>query len=137
MKTDIKADAKTEAKTDAAANARQPTNVQQQPPVAKSEDAAPARNERTNARSAEVNKEASRKRTEERKYSERKRRQQLDEATDIVRQMPRDSAVDRVVEEDDAPHFSDGPPRRFGFFGADEDSPRAMPPPPRFGLFGN
>jgi hypothetical protein len=40
-----------------------------------------------------------------------------------------------VVEEDEAPRFSDNAPRRLGLFGSDEDSPR--PAPPRFGLFGN
>jgi hypothetical protein len=87
-----------------------------------------------------MNREASRKRGDERKFSERKRRQDLerqnlDEATNVVRQMPRDGVVDRVVEEDDAPRVINGPPRHFGLLGNDEDSPRA--PPPRFGLFGN
>jgi hypothetical protein len=63
-------------------------------------------------------------------------RQNLDEATNVVRQMPRDGVVDRVVEEDDATRVIDGPPRRFGLFGSDEDATRAMPSP-RFGLFGN
>jgi hypothetical protein len=86
-----------------------------------------------------MNREASRKRTDDRKFAERKRRQDferqnLDEATNVVRQMPRGGAVDRVVEEDDAPRVIEGPPRRFGLFGSDEDSPRG--PPPRFGLFG-
>jgi hypothetical protein len=88
-----------------------------------------------------MSRETPRKRGDERKFSERKRRQDLerqnlDEATNVVRQMPRDGAIDRVVEEDDAPRVVDGPPRRFGLFGDGEDSPRA-PPPPRFGLFGN
>jgi hypothetical protein len=61
----------------------------------------------------------------------------LDEVTDVVRQMPRDRAVN-VVEREDAPRVIDGPPRRFGLFGNDEDSPRVVnEPPPRFGLFGN
>jgi hypothetical protein len=60
----------------------------------------------------------------------------LDEASNVVRQMPRDSAVDRVVDEDNAPRIVNSPPRRFGLFGDGEDSPRAAPPP-RFGLFGN
>lgn len=127
-------------------------NIQPAPPsVTKAEDAAPARNERANvrpadsnreaARSAEMNREPSRKRGDERKFVERKRRQDLerqnlDEATNVVRQMPRDSAVDRVVDEDDAPRIVNSPPRRFGLFGDGEDSPRAAPPP-RFGLFGN
>jgi hypothetical protein len=131
-------------KTDAA-------NIQPAPPsITKAEDAAPARNERANvraaepnrdaARSAEMNREPSRKRGDERKFVERKRRQDLerqnlDEATNVVRQMPRDRAVE-VVDEDDAPRIANGPPRRFGLFRDDEDSPRAAPPP-RFGLFGN
>jgi hypothetical protein len=111
----------------------------------------PAKNERANvrpaepnreaSRSADMSREASRKRGDERKFTERRRRQDLerqnlDEATNVVRQMPRDGAIDRVVEEDDAPRVINGSPRRFGLLGNDEDSPRA-PPPPRFGLFGN
>jgi hypothetical protein len=126
-------------------------NIQPAPPsITKAEDAAPARNERANvraaepnrdaARSAEMNREPSRKRGDERKFVERKRRQDLerqnlDDATNVVRQMPRDRAVE-VVDEDDAPRIVNGPPRRFGLFRDDEDSPRAAPPP-RFGLFGN
>ena len=135
-------------KTDAAANAQQPPTSP--PQAARNEDAAPAKNERANVRPAELNRQASRsgdmkretsrRRDDELKFAERKRRQDLerqdlDEATSVVRQMPRDGATDRVVEEDDAPRVIDGPPRRFGLFGDDEDSPRA--PPPRFGLFGN
>ena len=132
------------AKTDAA-------NIQPAPPsVTKAEDAAPTRNERANvrpadsnreaARSAEMNREPSRKRGDERKFVERKRRQDLerqnlDDATNVVRQMPHDRAVE-VIDEDDAPRIVNGPPRRFGLFRDDEDSPRAAPPP-RFGLFGN
>jgi hypothetical protein len=136
------------AKSDAATNVQPPTNVQQTssspPPVAKNEDAAPARNERANARPAEANKEASRKRADERKFSEdrkfpeRRRRQDLDEATNVVRHMRRDGTIDEVVERDEAPRVIDNPPRRFGLFGRDDDSPRVMnEPPPRFGLFGN
>jgi hypothetical protein len=141
------------AKIDAVTNVQQPTNAQAPPPpqAARNEDSASAKNERANLRSAEpnreasrsadINREASRKRGDERKFSEHKRRQDLerqnlDEATNVVRQMPRGGAVDRVVEEDDAPRFSDSAPRRLGLFGSDEDSPRASPPP-RFGLFGN
>ena len=117
---------------------------------ARNEDAAPARNERANVRpadsnreatrSAEVNREPSRKRGDDRKFAERKRRQDLerqnlDDATNVVRQMPRNSTVE-VIDEDDAPRVIDGPPRRFGLFGNNEDSPRGAPPP-RFGLFGN
>jgi hypothetical protein len=137
------------AKIDAA-NAQQPTNAQQVPQAARSEDAAPAKNERANARpaeqireasrSADISRETPRKRGDERKFTERKRRQDLDrqnldEATNVVRQMPRDGAVARVVEEDDASRFNDSAPRRLGLFGSDEDSPRPAPPP-RFGLFG-
>jgi hypothetical protein len=142
------------AKIDATTNAQQPTNAQQHPPAAppqtaKNEDAGPARNERASARPAELNREAARpveanrepshKRGDERKFVERKRRQDLDEATNVVRQMPRDnSTVDQVVEREDAPRIIDGPPRRFGLFGNNEDSPRVVnEPPPRFGLFGN
>jgi type IV secretory pathway VirB10-like protein len=125
-------------KTDAATNTQQPPTSP--PQAARNEDATPAKNERASARSADVNREASRKRGDERKFderkfTERKRRQDLDEATSVVRQMPRDSAVE-VVDEDDAPRIANGPPRRFGLFGDGEDSPRAAPPP-RFGLFGN
>jgi hypothetical protein len=138
--------AKVDTKTEAAANVQQPPTAP--PQTAKSEDAAPARNERASARPAELNKEAARpleanrepshKRGDERKFVERKRRQDLDEATNVVRQMPRDGAIDRVVQEDDAPRIIDGPPRRFGLFGNNEDSPRVVnEPPPRFGLFGN
>jgi hypothetical protein len=136
--------AKVDTKTDAAVNAQQPPTTP--PQTAKGEDAVPAKNQRAStrptepnreaSRSADPNRDASRKRTDERSFTERKRRQDLDEATNVVRQMPRDGTIDRVVEENDAPRVIDGPPRRFGLFGNDEDSPRA-PPPPRFGLFGN
>jgi hypothetical protein len=100
----------------------------------------PADSNREAARSVEVNRETSRKRGDDRKFSERKRRQDLerqnlDDATNVVRQMPRDRTVE-VVDEDDAPRIVNGPPRRFGLFRDDGDSPRAAPPP-RFGLFGN
>jgi len=142
--------AKVDTKTDTAVNAQQPPPSL--PQTARSEDAAPAKNQRAGTRSTEADKEASRsadsnradsnrdasrKRADERKFTERKRRQELDEVTDVVRQMPRDRAVN-VVEREDAPRVIDGPPRRFGLFGNDEDSPRVVnEPPPRFGLFGN
>jgi hypothetical protein len=147
-----KADIKADTKTDTATNAQQPppSPPQAAKNEARNEDAAPARNERANVRpadsnreatrSAEVNREPSRKRGDDRKFAERKRRQDLerqnlDDATNVVRQMPRNSTVE-VIDEDDAPRVIDGPPRRFGLFGNNEDSPRG-PPPPRFGLFGN
>jgi hypothetical protein len=141
-----KADTKTaDTKTDAAVNAQQPPTTP--PQTIKVEDAAPLKNQRASTRPAEpnreasrsvdANKDASRKRPDERKFTERKRRQELDEVTDVVRQMPRDRAVN-VVEREDAPRVIDGPPRRLGLFGNDEDSPRVVnEPPPRFGLFGN
>jgi hypothetical protein len=69
---------------------------------------------------------------------ERRQRQDLDEAANVVRQMPRDRVVDEIVERDEAPRVIEGPPRRFGGFGRDDDAPRVVnEPPPRFGLFGN
>jgi hypothetical protein len=143
-----KIDAKIDAKTDAATNAQQPLPAS--PPMAKSENA-PPRSERASvhpaemnreaSRSAEPNRESSRKRGEERKFTERRRRQDLqdlDEATNVVRQMRRDGPLDEVVERNEAPRIIDSPPRRFGLFGRDDDSPRVVnEPPPRFGLFGN
>jgi hypothetical protein len=143
------APARIDVKTDAATNAQQPLPAS--PSVAKIEDAAPAKNERANARPAEVNREASRsaepnreasrKKAEERKFTERRRRQDLqdlDEATNVVRQMRHDGPLDEVIERDAAPRLIEGPPRRFGLFGRDDDSPRVVNgPPPRFGLFGN
>jgi hypothetical protein len=140
-----KIDTKIDTKTDAAPNVQQPPPTTTPPQTIKSEDAAPVKNQRASTRPAEPNREASRptdpnrdvarKRTDDRRFTERNRRQELDEVTDVVRQMPRDRAVN-VVEREDAPRVIDGPPRRFGLFGNDEDSPRAAPPP-RFGLFGN
>jgi hypothetical protein len=105
-------------------------------PVVKNEDPAPARNERASARPAdpnreaarsiEPNKEPSRKKIEERKFSEdrklpeRRRRpdlQELDEVSNVVRRMPRDAAVDEVVERDDAPRLFESPRPRIGLFG--------------------
>jgi hypothetical protein len=123
------------------------------PLAARNEDAAPANNERASARPAEANreisrsadlyKEAPRKRGDERKFSERRRRQDLvrqnlDEAANVVRQMPRDGTIGPVVERDDAPRIIEAPSRRFGVYERDDVSPRVMnEPPPRFGFFGN
>jgi hypothetical protein len=136
-----------ETKTDTATNTQQPPPSP--PQAARNEDTAPAKSDRANARSPdrdtqrpnEPNRDASRKRRDERKLSKRRRRQDLerqnlDEATNVVRPMPHDRAINQVVEEEDAPRIINDPPRRFGLFENDEDSPRAMPPP-RFGLFGN
>jgi hypothetical protein len=95
-------------------------------PVVKNEDAAPLKNERASARPVEVNKEPSHKKIEERKFSEdrklpeRKRRpdlQELDEVTNVVRRLPRDGAIDEVVERDEAPRLIDSPRPRIGLFG--------------------
>ena len=116
-------------------------------PVAKSDDTAPAKSERTTvgrapdpsrdvSRSVDPNKDIARKRADERKpddrrFSDRRRRQdqderRLDEATNVVRQMPRGEVVDEfrarprrfeVLEDDDAPRAVNGPPPRFGLFG--------------------
>jgi hypothetical protein len=157
--------AKTDAtKTDAAANVQeQPapaTAAKNQPPspVARSDDAAPARNERTTvgrapdqgrdvSRSADPNRDTARrraddrKRSDDRKFSDRRRRQdqddrRLDEATNVVRQMPRSQAFDEVIVRDDAPRPIVRP-RRFEWFG-DDDGPRMVrEPPPRFGFFAD
>lgn len=141
------------AKTDAATNVQEPpapaptTENSALVPVVKSNDQAPAKSERTTVgRAPDPTRDASRKRADERrssddrKYSERRRRQdqrQLDEATNVVRQMPRGNAPDEFVEQDDAPRFGGGRPRRFELF-EDDDSPRVIQqPPPRFGFFGN
>lgn len=127
-------------------------------PVAKSDDPPAAKSsERTTvgrapdpskdvSRSASQSKESTRKRAEDRRpsddrrYSERRRRQdqqdqdqrRLDEATNVVRQMPRGEVVDEMVEPRFAPR-----PRRFGLFG-DDDGPRVINEPrPRFGFFGD
>ena len=154
--------AKTEAtKTDATANVEAqpaPATAAKNPPpsVAKGDSAAPAKNEHTTvgraadpnrdaSRSADPNKDVSRKRADERKpddrkFSDRRRRQdqddrRLDEATNVVRQMPR-GAADEIVERYDAPRFRERP-RRFELFG-DDDGPRMVrEPPPRFGFFGD
>jgi hypothetical protein len=162
--------AKTDAaKTDAAANVQEkpapaaPTVAAKNSgpaPVAKSDDAAPAKSERTTvgrapdptkdvSRSADLNRDPSRKRaddrkpSDDRKFSDRRRRQdqrldqdgrRLDEATNVIRQMPRGEAVDEIVERDDAPRPVMRP-HHFEF--GDDDGPRMVrEPPPRFGLFG-
>jgi hypothetical protein len=121
--------------------------------VTKSDDAATTRSDRAisqNNRPQDSNRDASRKRTDDRKYpddrrfSDRRRQQdqderRLDEATNAVRQMPRDATVGQVVDQD--------PPSRFGERSrhievyADDDGPQRVinepPPRPFFGLFGN
>lgn len=79
--------------------------------VARSEDAATARNERASIRSSELKRETYRKREEERKFAERKKRQDIEDAANAVRQMRRDGVIGEVVERD--------PPPRFGLFGND------------------
>jgi hypothetical protein len=134
--------AKADVKTDVAA-----TNTPQSAPAPAADNPAPtaARNEHASTRPADTTRSASRKRTDDRKsyddrrFSERKRWQdqddrRLDEATNVVRQMPRGNAMDEVVDQDDAPRF--GRPRHLRPFDED-DSPRVInEPPPRFGLFG-
>jgi hypothetical protein len=133
--------------TDAARDLQgQPAAMTKDPapvPVAKNDDQAPATSERTTVgRAPDPNREASRKR-DDRKFSERRRRhdqdpRRLDEATNVVRQMPRGYTPDEYVERDDTPRFN-GRPRHFELFG-DDDSPRVInepPPPPHFGFFGN
>jgi hypothetical protein len=99
------------ARSEDAANA----NVQQPRPapaiVARSEDTATARNERANLRSADLKKESYRKKDEERRFAERKKRQEIEDAANAVRQMRRDGVIDQVVERDQTP--------RFGLFGND------------------
>jgi hypothetical protein len=106
--------------------------------MAKSDDVAPAKSERITvgrapdpsrdvSRSADFNRETrkradDRRPADDRRFSDRKRRQdqderRLDEATNVIRQMPRGNAAGQLVEEDDAPRVIDGPPRRFGLFG--------------------
>ena len=126
---------------------------------AKGDEQAPAKSERTTvgravdpnrdaSRSTDLNREATRRRandrrpSDDRKFSERKRRQdqdgrRLDEASDVVRQMPRDNVPDEVVERDQAPRFG-GRPHRIDAY-EDDDSPRLVsePPPRFFSFFGN
>jgi hypothetical protein len=156
---DSQAAAQTQPPTPNAAKTDAATNVQERAapalaarntapaPVAKSDDAAPAKNERITVGRApdpSSNRENPRKRADDRKpsnngkFSDRRRRDQderrLDEATNVVRQMPR-GAVDEIVERDEAPRPLR--PRRFEVFG-DDDAPRVVnEPPPRFGLFGD
>ena len=79
--------------------------------VARSEDAATARNERASARSSEMKRETYRRRDDERKFAERKKRQDIEDAANAVRQMRRDGVIGEVVERD--------PPPRLGLFGND------------------
>lgn len=156
--------AKTDATNkDAAANVQEqpaPSPAAKNPPpspVARSDDTAPAKNERTTvgrapdpsrdvSRSADPNRDTTRRRaddrkpSDDRKFSDRRRRQdqddrRLDEATNVVRQMPRGTVVDEVMEQD-APRFV-ARRRHFELFG-DDDGPRMVrEPPPRFGFFGD
>jgi outer membrane biosynthesis protein TonB len=83
------------------------------------EDAATAKNERASVRSGSKT-DSYRQRTDERKFIERKRRQEIEDAANAVRQMRRDGVIDRVLARDE-PHrviVRDEPPR-FGFFGND------------------
>jgi hypothetical protein len=86
-----------------------------QPPapaiVARSEDPAAAKNERASARSFELKRETYRRRDDERKFADRKKRQEIEDAANAVRQMRRDGVIDQVVERDRTP--------RFGLFGND------------------
>ncbi len=97
------------------------------------------------------------RRADDRRFTGRKRRQDLDAATNTVRQMRRDNPPDQVVVEQDRPpryveregpgRFVErgGPPRyveerapRPGFFGLDDDAPRARGEGSGpFGFFGN
>ncbi len=105
----------------------------------KSDDTAQVRNDRANARSADTRKEGYRKRSEERKFSERKRRHDLDEAANTARQARGDEVVEQVVVERDAPpRLVERAAPRPGFFGIDEGPPRARREAPSpFGFFGN
>lgn len=96
---------------------------------------------------SDANKEFSRKRadnpklSDDRKFSERKRWQdrnerRLNDATNVVRQMPRDNGVDEAVDQ--PPRYGTGRPHRYDAY-EDDDSPRLVsePPPRFFGFFGN
>jgi hypothetical protein len=146
-KSNSKADDKTDVATNAQQSAPVPAPTASNPaPVAKSEDVPPAKSERASSRSADSTKSVLRKRPDDRKFfddrkfSERRHRQdqddrRLDEATNVVRQMPRNGPVE-VVEQDDMPRYRH-PPRHFGLI-EEDDSPRVVnAPPPLFGLFGN
>lgn len=135
-------------------------------PVAKGDDQAPAKGERTTvgragdpsraadqnreaSRSADQNRDVPRKRSADRKYSddhkysERRRRQdqderRLDEATNAARQLPPGEAIGEIVRRDEPPPRPAMRPHRFELFGDDDDSPRVVrEPPPRFGFFGD
>ena len=121
-------------------------------PVTKNDDTASAKSERATvgrasdpsrdvSRSTDPNRDTARRRaddrrpSDDRRFSDRRRRQdqqdsdqrRLDEATNVVRQMPRGEVVEDIR----------GRPRRFEVF-EDDDAPRAVNgPPPRFGLFGD
>jgi hypothetical protein len=150
-KSDAKAsDAKADGKTDTATPVRQQgvtaaksTAGAAPVTVAKGDDAAPAKGDRANARSADSSREVSRKRTDDRRFSERRRQQdqderRLDEATNAVRQMPRDATVGEVVERDPPPRYV-GRPRHVEVYEDDDGPQRVVNEPPRafFGLFGN
>jgi hypothetical protein len=141
------------AKSDATSkNDTTTTNVRPKPmppPSVKNEDAAstkdaaPSKNERAGVRSSDSRRETYRRRGEDRRLDdrrllERKRRQDLEEATNTVRQMPRDGAAEQVIVDRDEP-----PPRiverrpRLGLFGSEDDSPRPAQAPLPFGLFGD
>ncbi len=138
----VKTDAATNVQEQSALEARNPPP----PSAVTSASTAPAKDQRAGTRSANSNKDASHKRADERKFlgnrrsSERRRRRdqeerQLDEATNVVREMPPESTVGAVVERDDVPRYRMRP-RPFGLFG-DDETPRVInEPPPRFGFFG-
>jgi len=124
----------TTEKTDAAA-----TNVQSAPAPSANREGAPSKNERASARPNDSRRAAYRRRAEDRKFVERKRQQDLDDATNTVRQMPRDRAADPVVvEREDRPRLAEERLPRSGFFGIEDGPPRPRADaPPRFGFFGN
>ena len=148
------------ARTEAATNLQAPPvpRTAEPPAVAKTDDRATARedttaakNERASTRSADPRGAASRRRAERKsagdhRFSEHRRRPDqdprqpnLDAAANLVRQTPRDGAVDEIVERDPAPRFGNGRPRHFELFG-EYDSPRLEPrleERPRFGFFGD
>ena len=121
-------------KTDAAA-----TNVQSTPAPSANRESAPSKDERASARPNESRRAAYRRRAEDRKFVERKRQQDLDDATNTLRQMPRDRAADPVVvEREDRPRLAEERLPRSGFFGIEDGPPRPRADaPPRFGVFGN
>jgi hypothetical protein len=110
------------------------------------QDTAAPKNERASARS-DSKRETYRRRYEERKFSERKRRQDLDDAANAARQTRRDDGADPVVVERDSrpryveeqqPRYVEERPPRSGFFGFDDGAPRGRGDAPSpFGFFGN